>query len=933
MGRAKKILSLVCVFSLSLIFIHKARGEIQTIRLMPGWNLISLQVNPTNNSVDIIPDSLKNPTTHATDSAAFSCIWAYDAQSGRWLAHHAGSLKINSVTIHLETIKSFQGYWIKVSRYVDLAIEGAPATCNIEFVEGWNLVGLGSYADNPDQLPTLNQFFGANLEKVPQMWMYDAENSQSFKGYDPHHALEIYDINNLEQGKGYWVYADTAFNLSPQLRLSLPPDINLAPFDNFPGTEDSDFDGDGQYDRGFEQRTMSFGETIVGERLIIQNEGSGDLNWQIASETPWLDFASYQGTTSDETDMIDVKVIRDGLLPGAYEGRFSVIVAGITEYITVKMTVPPLQGDYKGFARIEYVNGKPADLANVDLYVSLYVDEDEVSGLPVIKGVLNADKTVLFPIDFAILGCNYLQQSNQFVFKGGYRLPPADIDNPPFNPTPHEEDIDWNNNGKFDRINPYPFEIEREITLIGDRVADTVLEGKYSEVIKNALPYPIHLQGTFSIERIEVLPRKYTPLIYNIDHTINGIGTDCLCGRCGAGGIKIPDNDSAGLQDIQEIEDNHIIDEMDVWVKICHRRASDLTVSLISPAGTEVILHQGQAGDNIDTEYDTFTDPVGSFDVLRGESSEGEWKLKIVDSVGETDSESVDGYLVSWGLKFIKDQVEGLVVDKTTGNPIEDATVVLNGTVIVQSGKTDSNGKYHFAGLTAGRYIVSVSKLGYEDNSATLWISKGYINIPDISLMPKMPSEEDKPEFLAAPSYGTSPLTVTFAAITPDTINNPQYIWDFGDGESEETTVNTITHIYNYVENTVDRNQSGLYTVRLTVMDGETQIEAKETKLIMVVPTPSVSMQMQEYIYQYSFSGGGMEGGAFSEYMADMATFNIDRPPYGNFPGDEDTEEFRNIPEEQKFGMTVNIGAPFAGRSVMGDKVLSVGVIAADPSY
>ena len=111
-------------------------------------------------------------------------------------------------------------------------------------------------------------------------------------------------------------------------------------------------------------------------------------------------------------------------------------------------------------------------------------------------------------------------------------------------------------------------------------------------------------------------------------------------------------------------------------------------------------------------------------------------------------------------------------------------------------------------------------------------------------------------------------------------------------------------------------------------------IEVIKPNLIMVVPTPDVAMSNQEYVYQYSFSGGGMNNLAnpYAEYKADMATFDIDRPPYGNFPGPEDTNEIRNIPQSQQFRMITNIGAQISGKSIMGDKVFYMGVVSADPS-
>ena len=494
MSRIKFILTAGLCFLLVLGLNYNAKAEIQTISLYPGWNLISFQVEPLNHDINTLPSLLKNPTTGKSDPDAFICIWDYDAQMENWKTYQAGSSALNNITgVSLQQIETKKGYWLKVARFVELKIEGNIAKGPIAFIQGWNLIGFTGFGKTFNEKLGVEEVFGHYMDFIDQIWMFDAKNTQRFKGYDLYTNPPIMDFNHFETGMGYWIYAQEAFTISPILGLTLSPDIDVAPFNNFPGPEDTDIDGDGIFDTGAEQEIISFGEIPITDRMVIINKGSGILNWKVKTETDWIDFDNYQGATCNETDIITVYCVRDHLLPGVYEGQLILESDNAEKVIKVKMVVPPMKGDYQGSARIDFVNGKPADLANEDLYLSLFVDEDNVNGLSIIKGVLNADKTVLFPIDFAVLGCHYLYQSNRFVFNGGFRLPPTDIDNPPFNLIPSDGDTDENKNGKFDRINPFPFSIEREITLVGDRVTDTLLEGEYFEVIKNALPYPIYM--------------------------------------------------------------------------------------------------------------------------------------------------------------------------------------------------------------------------------------------------------------------------------------------------------------------------------------------------------------------------------------------------------------------------------------------------------
>lgn len=932
MSRIKSILTAGICFLLILGVHYNVQAEIQTISLYPGWNLISFQLEPLNPGINTLPSLLKSQITDESDPEAFICIWGYDAYTESWKTCQADSSALNNMTsVSLQKIEAKKGYWLKVSRFVELKIEGTIAKGPISFTQGWNLVGFTGFGKTYSEKLGIKEVFGAYMDFIDQIWIFDAKNTQRFKGYDLHANPPIMDFHHFETGTGYWIYALEGFTLSPILGVTLFPDMDVAPFDNFPGPEDKDIDGDGVFDSGAEQEIIFFGEIRIGDTITIINEGSGILNWKVKTDTDWIDFDYYQGATCDETDKITVYCIRDGLLPGTYEGQLILESDNTERVIQVKMVVPPLKGDYQGSARIDFVNGKPADLANEDLYLSIFVDEDNVNGLNIIKGVLNANRTVIFPIDFSVLGCHYLYQSNKFVFNGGFSLPPSDIDNPPFNQVPSEDDIDWNDDGKFDRINPLPFSIERELTLVGDRVTDTILEGEYFEVIKNALPYPIYLQGTFFLNRVKSTPSKFTPLIQAKDFTYNQIGEECRCGSCG-GGEEIGDNDGTELESTLEITDPFIIDELNVRIKICHLRTSDLEIILVSPSSTEVILHQGIGGENIDTVYDTYTMTSGDLADFRDEPAEGTWILKVKDSVSD-----VSGKLIFWRLEFIKNQIPGKVIDEITNEPISGARVTLNGAVIVQSYKTSSEGTYRFTGLQSGAYSIKASKLGYQDKIIDLWIYNGDINIPNEIALTPISLEED---FMAAPTFGQDPLRVEFTAFPPSNISNPEYLWDFGDGSAiYNTSSKTATHVYDYTEDVSDPNRTGIFSVTLTIRDlddSNNNVEISRQNLIIVKPTPDSDMGSECYMFQYSFSGGGNDT---QETAADMASFDIDRPPYDNdnFPGKEDTDyenngrydEYLVDPGEdpKKFRMITNIGSAISGTCLMGDKVLSVGLI------
>lgn len=67
------------------------------------------------------------------------------------------------------------------------------------------------------------------------------------------------------------------------------------------------------------------------------------------------------------------------------------------------------------------------------------------------------------------------------------------------------------------------------------------------------------------------------------------------------------------------------------------------------------------------------------------------------------------------------------------------------------------------------------------------------------------------PDFSANARVGTAPFTVQFSGLStaPD-----MWTWDFGDGNSQQTTTNTVSHVY---------PEPGVYSVKLVVVDSQTQ--------------------------------------------------------------------------------------------------------------
>jgi subtilisin-like proprotein convertase family protein len=136
------------------------------------------------------------------------------------------------------------------------------------------------------------------------------------------------------------------------------------------------------------------------------------------------------------------------------------------------------------------------------------------------------------------------------------------------------------------------------------------------------------------------------------------------------------------------------ITDLNVTLDITHTYDEDLTVHLVSPAGTSVLLFSGVGGGGDDFDGTTFDDaataaigtgtapfagtfrPVGALSAFNGENAHGFWTLQVVDS-----SSADFGTLNEWGLSILGDEL---------------ATT------------TNAQGVYAFTNLEPGTYDVKV---------------------------------------------------------------------------------------------------------------------------------------------------------------------------------------------------------------------------------
>ena len=129
--------------------------------------------------------------------------------------------------------------------------------------------------------------------------------------------------------------------------------------------------------------------------------------------------------------------------------------------------------------------------------------------------------------------------------------------------------------------------------------------------------------------------------------------------------LNIPDNNSTGVTSVISIPGNEVLNitDLNVTVNVIHPWIGDLTLTLISPQGTEIILVSGRTDSGNNYTNTVFDDdavntiasssapytgsfkPEGSLASLNGEYSAGDWTLKLVDG-GPADIGSLTGWSI-----------------------------------------------------------------------------------------------------------------------------------------------------------------------------------------------------------------------------------------------------------------------------------------------
>lgn len=133
---------------------------------------------------------------------------------------------------------------------------------------------------------------------------------------------------------------------------------------------------------------------------------------------------------------------------------------------------------------------------------------------------------------------------------------------------------------------------------------------------------------------------------------------------------SIPDNSDRGIKDKILCDENFALTSIKVGVEITHTYIGDLQVSLVSPTGTSIVLHNRSGANQNDLVATFDANSTPDLHVFTGEAVNGDWTLQVRDLA------SIDrGRLKSWSLELAGSDQPSLEFEESPGVTIPDNTL------------------------------------------------------------------------------------------------------------------------------------------------------------------------------------------------------------------------------------------------------------------
>lgn len=168
-----------CVYIDKIVFKEKQPTVNQTISLQQGWNLISLNVTPSNPLIDTIFASIMNELDIIKNSEGFYTTSQNTNQS-------------------ITTLSLGSSYLVKMKSAQTLEIKGdVPTGIAIDLNSGWNMLAY----------PKTTQ--GNTTSILESIW----QNTTIIKNFDAFLDKSSGTLNTMKPGEGYYIYIQTPCTL------------------------------------------------------------------------------------------------------------------------------------------------------------------------------------------------------------------------------------------------------------------------------------------------------------------------------------------------------------------------------------------------------------------------------------------------------------------------------------------------------------------------------------------------------------------------------------------------------------------------------------------------------------------------------------------------------------------------------------------------
>jgi immune inhibitor A len=157
------------------------------INLLPGWNLISLYLQPLDTSCDSVLSSI---------DGKYDSIWTYDTMVAGWQKYIPNDPpQLNN----LDKIESGRGYLIMMNRPGVLIIQGVQPATAVLLKAGRNLVGYNSRTTIP-----VEDCISPIASNCNAVWTYDSE-ADKWLWRNLNGSVLLNGLEYMTPGSGYWI--------------------------------------------------------------------------------------------------------------------------------------------------------------------------------------------------------------------------------------------------------------------------------------------------------------------------------------------------------------------------------------------------------------------------------------------------------------------------------------------------------------------------------------------------------------------------------------------------------------------------------------------------------------------------------------------------------------------------------------------------------